>query len=77
MPIGIFITDNQSFTNQEIELETDDCIYMFSDGYIDQSGGNKGKKFYSKSFKELLIKISDKAMSQQKKNSLKKLILIG
>jgi len=39
---------------------------MFSDGYIDQFGGEKNTKFKSKPFKELLIKISSLSTQQQK-----------
>jgi serine phosphatase RsbU (regulator of sigma subunit) len=66
MPIGIFIGDNKPFTNNEIELKQNDNIYMFTDGFADQFGGDKGKKFNRKRLKELLIDISDKAMSRQK-----------
>lgn len=65
MPIGIFIID-QPFTNKEIELKENDSIYMFTDGYVDQFGGVKGKKYNSKNLKELLVDISEKPMSQQK-----------
>ena len=39
---------------------------MFSDGYPDQMGGPKGKKFMSKKFKELLLSIQDETMNKQK-----------
>src|SRR5258708_25284063 len=35
----------KTFTNNELSLEKGDCIYMFSDGYPDQFGGPKGKKY--------------------------------
>ena len=41
-------------------------IYIFSDGYADQFWGEKGKKFKSKSLKELLINIYKKPLKQQK-----------
>ena len=56
----------QSFTNQEIKLQKGDTIYIFSDGYPDQFGGPKGKKFKHKQFQELLMSLQDKTMDQQR-----------
>ncbi len=56
-----------NFTNHVISLKKDDCIYLFSDGYADQFGGPKGKKFMYKQFKNLLLKISHLPLDQQKK----------
>ena len=64
-PVSIYLKEAE-FTHQKIEVQKDDCIYIFSDGYIDQFGGNHGDKFKSKRFKELLIEISDQPMSEQK-----------
>ena len=58
MPIGIHFRQEHSFTTKEFHLEEGDAIYMFSDGYIDQFGGEDGRKFLSKNFKNLLLKIS-------------------
>ena len=49
-----------------IDIETGDCFYMFSDGYADQFGGEKGKKFKYKPFKKLLIENSHLPMTAQK-----------
>ncbi len=49
---------NGSFTNQHIELQKGDMIYLFTDGFPDQIGGPNRKKFYYPPFKELLISIS-------------------
>ena len=48
------------------ELQKGDSIYIFSDGYQDQFGGEKDKKFGSKRLKQLLIDIQDKTMEEQK-----------
>jgi len=64
MPIAIY-EKMDSFTNNEIQLQTGDMIYMFSDGYADQFGGPKGKKFKYKPFKRLLLSNSQKSMSEQ------------
>lgn len=57
-PIGSFELEGQDFTDHQIELEHGDMVYIFSDGYADQFGGPKGKKFLYKRFRELLLEIS-------------------
>jgi len=64
-PIGK-VDDPIAFTTHEIELNKDDSFYIFSDGYVDQFGGEKGKKFKSKTFKQLLLSIQDGALSDQR-----------
>jgi len=64
-PVAIFIKET-GFTHHKIEVQKDDCIYVFSDGYVDQFGGKHGEKFKSKRFKELLLEINEQPMSQQK-----------
>ena len=54
-----------TFTTHTIQLEKGDGVYIFSDGYVDQFGGPKGKKFKSKAFRALLISIQDKPMNEQ------------
>jgi len=67
MPVGIFVVDNENnFTNHRISLQPGDTLYLFSDGYIDQFGGEKNTKFKSKQFKQLLLKISSLPMNRQK-----------
>jgi serine phosphatase RsbU (regulator of sigma subunit) len=65
MPIGIYIREKESFTNNEIKLEKGDTFYIFSDGYADQFGGEKGGKFKTKAFKQLLADIQSKSMEEQ------------
>lgn len=65
MPIGIYSDEEESFTNQKIDLQKGDALYMFSDGYVDQIGGPRRKTFRSKYFKELLLSNSDKKMVDQ------------
>ena len=64
-PIGKF-DNSEPFTTHTIEMQKDDLIYIFSDGYIDQFGGEKGKKFKGKAFRELLLSVCDKSMDDQK-----------
>lgn len=66
MPIGKHDKDSTNFTQQTIDLQTDDVIYSITDGYPDQFGGEKGKKFMSKNLKELLLANSHLPMDEQK-----------
>lgn len=66
MPIGIYYREKGDFTNHEIQLKKDDTFYIFSDGFADQIGGNRGRKFMSKRFKSLLKEIHKKPMGEQK-----------
>lgn len=66
MPVAIHITDHKPFTNHEIDLQAGDVFYMFSDGFPDQFGGEDGRKFMSKRFKQLLLDIHHKPMEEQK-----------
>lgn len=66
MPIGKGIkADN--FTNQTVDVEDGDLFYLYTDGYTDQFGGSKGKKFKYKQMKALLQSISNQAMDEQRK----------
>jgi serine phosphatase RsbU (regulator of sigma subunit) len=66
MPIGTYIGEKKSFTNNEIELQANDVLYLFSDGYKDQLGGPDSKRIKSTGFRELLINVHDKPMKKQK-----------
>ena len=66
-PIGIYIGELKPFRLQEITLQADDAIYMTSDGYIDQFGGSKGKKFKSVNFKKLITEIANNSIYDQGK----------
>ena len=64
MPVSIHET-MPPFTGHDFDLEKGDAIYLFSDGYADQFGGPRGKKFLYKAFKNLLLEISDRPMAEQ------------
>jgi len=66
MPIGIHFISFTPFINHVIDIKKDDYLYMFSDGYADQFGGPKGKKFMYKSFQDLLLRNHEKPMDLQK-----------
>ncbi len=55
MPIGIHMVYDQSFTSHSINLEEDDTIYLFSDGYSDQFDSKQREKFYFKNFRNLIL----------------------
>ncbi len=59
--------DEKVFTQSEILLKSGDCVYLFSDGYLDQFGGPENKKFLKKRFQELLLSNYYMSMEQQKK----------
>ena len=65
MPVGKFI-ENRPFTLHTEILQKGDCIYLSSDGYPDQFGGPKGKKFKYKQLENLLLSIHRKPMEEQK-----------
>ncbi len=65
MPVAIHLR-MQPFTAHEINLKPGDTFYIFSDGFADQFGGPKGKKFKYAPFKELLLDIHKKPMKDQK-----------
>ncbi|MCX6334865.1 MAG: SpoIIE family protein phosphatase, partial [Bacteroidia bacterium] len=66
MPIGIHFISFTPFTNQNIEIRKGDYLYLFSDGYADQFGGPRGKKFMYKPFQNLLLRNYSKPMEIQK-----------
>ncbi len=66
MPLGYYPGAFKTFTNTEIQLEYGDVFYLFSDGFLDQKGGKGNKKFMSKNFKNLLMKIYQEPMREQK-----------
>ena len=54
------------FKNNEIEYQDNDIFYLFSDGFIDQFGGDDGKKFRSRRFKHMLLEIHEKPIIIQR-----------
>ncbi|PCJ37861.1 MAG: hypothetical protein COA99_12410 [Moraxellaceae bacterium] len=64
-PIGKYAIE-KPFTTHTIELNKGDSIYIFSDGFVDQFGGAKGKKFKANAFRALLVSIQNNSMQEQK-----------
>jgi len=65
-PIGQYLS-RKDFTNHKIDVEKGDVIYLFTDGYADQFGGPKGKKFKYKQFEEMLLANYNLPMAEQSK----------
>ncbi len=65
MPVGKHVVDLGPFTNKRIALEKGDVFYLFSDGFPDQFGGEKGGKYKMRPFRLLLERISRKPMEEQ------------
>jgi serine phosphatase RsbU (regulator of sigma subunit)/Tfp pilus assembly protein PilF len=70
MPVGRHEKDTVAFTQHEFDLQTGDMIYTLTDGYADQFGGPKGKKFMYKQLKEKLAAISHMTTTEQKSSLL-------
>lgn len=65
MPVAIY-ERMQSFTNNVIEIQHGDIIYLNSDGIKDQFGGPHGKKFLAKQYENVLLASAHKSMNEQK-----------
>jgi serine phosphatase RsbU (regulator of sigma subunit) len=66
MPVGLQGENSKPFTPQTIGLKSNDMVYIFTDGFADQFGGPKGKKFKYKQLQEKLLAISHQPMAEQK-----------
>ncbi len=64
-PIGIYWEETE-FTNHTFQLKDKDSLYIFSDGLVDQFGGENRKKFKSCNFKKLLLSIQTESLDKQK-----------
>lgn len=65
MPIGLLLEKNIDFTRKTFQLEKNDTLYFYSDGFQDQFGGPKGKKLKVKAFRHLLTCIQGKTLNEQ------------
>lgn len=63
-PIGFYI-EEKKFQQHDMILKDRDRLYLFSDGYVDQFGGERNKKFTKKRFKDLLISMANMPMNEQ------------
>ncbi len=66
-PIGAFSRRaTTSYTHQEVDVIKGDMVYVFSDGYVDQFGGEEGRKFLMANFKKLLVEVHTLSIEEQK-----------
>jgi serine phosphatase RsbU (regulator of sigma subunit) len=66
-PIGVNVDGVvDEYTNHTLQLKEGDCIYLFSDGYADQFGGPKGKKFKYRPLRKTLLDLNHLTMRDQK-----------
>jgi ligand-binding sensor domain-containing protein/serine phosphatase RsbU (regulator of sigma subunit) len=70
---GVQIDINRVFTTHTVKKDLTAMAYMFTDGYADQFGGDKGKKFMVKRFNDLLLNIHLKTANEQKRELEKNL----
>ncbi len=64
-PIGFYVQEIP-FEKHCLKISGSETLYLFSDGYKDQFGGEKGRKYQFRRFKELLLANHDKPMNEQK-----------
>ncbi|MEN8157260.1 MAG: two-component regulator propeller domain-containing protein [Bacteroidota bacterium] len=60
------VREETEFTNNRVAVQPGDTVYMFSDGYADQFGGQLMKKFKYKNLKALILKIQGQSMEEQR-----------
>jgi len=65
MPIAIY-PNMKDFSLINFKLNSNEVIYLFSDGFADQFGGSENKKYKYSSLKKLFIKVNNLSMEEQK-----------
>ena len=65
---GLELEENRVYENHIIPVDEGDCLYLFSDGYADQFGGPKGKKFMVTNLQKTLLANVENPMEIQKQN---------
>ena len=65
-PIGVN-WEETAFTSHVIKIRENDALYLFTDGFVDQYGGEKRKKFKSRRLKKLLLSVQEESMENQRK----------
>lgn len=63
------------FLSHSVSLENVKALYLFTDGYADQFGGEKGKKFRYKQMEQLLVEIHTKSASDQQRILRERIVL--
>ena len=70
MPVGKAMGEIKPFTLQEIDLQKGDLVIMITDGFADQFGGPKGKKFMYKPLKELIKSLCNASLQNLKQEMI-------
>ncbi|MCC7302672.1 MAG: tetratricopeptide repeat protein [Bacteroidia bacterium] len=71
-PVGAFVGEEiRQFSLKEIALQKGDVLYIFTDGYSDQFGGPRGKKFKYRQLQQLLLSVHLLPPEQQKEKLLR------
>ncbi len=66
MPIGThYVLENEPFTTHTMEFQEGDCVYLISDGFPDQFGGARDKKYSMRRFRDLLLQVNHAPMERQ------------
>ena len=65
-PVGLYFKDIAPFSSQQFSLKNNDIVYLFTDGFADQFGGVKGKKYKYATFKNFLLQINRLSITEQK-----------
>lgn len=66
-PIGNYVASTENFNLHHFEMEEGDRIYLFSDGYVDQFGGERGKKFKTQQLKDLILSLQKRPITDHHK----------
>jgi serine phosphatase RsbU (regulator of sigma subunit)/Tfp pilus assembly protein PilF len=64
---GLQTEDHRNFSNHMFVAKPGDCLYLFTDGFVDQFGGDEGKKFMTRNFRKLLLSCQGRPMAMQEK----------
>ncbi len=64
-PVGKHLVDHKPFSTRTVPLNSGDQVYTFSDGFADQFGGPKGKKFKYKQLQKRILELRSETMDIQ------------
>jgi PAS domain S-box-containing protein len=64
-PLGFYSGINKVFETTNVQLQKGDCVFLYTDGYVDQFGGENNKKLNKVNFKELIKTASEMQMDEQ------------
>lgn len=65
MPVGRYHNQQTPFTMKEIKLQKNDFVYTMTDGFQDQFGGEKAKKYKTKNLRNLILSLSSLSIEEQ------------